>query len=208
MIRRALTAAACLVLAACGARVRQGFPQHYVLTPTTAATAPNPGTRLPRGTLQIARIGAPPWLQGTAMYYRLAYRRAHALAAYAQSDWAAPPPALLEPVLAAALARGGAWRAVVGPDSAAQADYQLQIRLDDFAQVFSDPAHSHAALDATATLVDPRVDRVVAQTTFHLRVVAPSANAAGGVGALNRASHEFAARVQAWLRSVRPAPAG
>lgn len=206
MIRIALTAAACLALAACGARVRQGLPQHYMLTPTAAAAAP-PAARAPRGTLQMARIDAPPWLQGTAMYYRLAYRRDHAIAAYAQSDWAAPPPALLEPVLAAALARDGAWHAVVGPGSAAQADYQLQIRLEDFAQVFSAPAHSHAALDAAVTLIDARVDRVVAQTTFHLRVAAPSADAAGGVAALNQACHDLSVQVQAWLHVVRPAPA-
>jgi hypothetical protein len=41
----------------------------------------------------------------------------------------------------------------------------------------------------------------VAQKHFHLTVASPSADAAGGVKALNRASRQFATRVRQWLRA-------
>ena len=91
----------------------------------------------------------------------------------------------------------GRRHAVIGPDAPARADYALQIRLVDFSQVFSNRTLSDGVLDATATLADNADGRVIAQTDFHLRVAAPSADAAGDALALNRVSHEFATRVQA-----------
>ncbi|TAN05983.1 MAG: hypothetical protein EPN38_10125 [Rhodanobacteraceae bacterium] len=207
MIRIGWVAAACLWVAACGAPTRQAFPRHYTLAAVTAGPAPDHAAPAARGTLRIARIETPAWLQGREMYYRLQYHHDQGIAAYARSDWAAPPATLLEPVLAAALVRGGGWRAVVGPATPGQAACTLQIRLNDFSQVFSSPAASAGVLDATATLVANASTQIIAQTGFHLRVAAPSADAAGGAKALNRAAQQFTAHLQAWLARVKPCPA-
>lgn len=200
MTRIAFAAITCLWLAGCATVTRQAFPQRYTLQvalpATRAKVAPSRAA-----TLTIARVAAPAWLQGAGMHYRLQYRHTDVVAAYADSMWAAPPAQMLAWVLRTRLADSGAWRAVVGADAGATTTYRLQVRLDDFVQVFTQPQQSHGLLDATVTLIDGA--RVIAQTRIRLVAPAPSPDAAGGVAALNAAGAEFATRVQAWLQSMR-----
>jgi cholesterol transport system auxiliary component len=198
-----LVLALCLMtLGGCGAASRQNVvPRHYTLGGASPA-ASQPSSN-PRGAiLRIARIDMPAWLQGTGLHYRLAYRNDDVIAAYANSDWAAPPAGMLEQRLRNALAAGG-WRAVVGPASTAQADFTLQVRVDDFSQLFTSPGESFGVLDATVTLVAAN-DAVVAQRRFRFRVAAPSPDAAGGVKALGAASRDFARQLRDWLAARQP----
>jgi len=191
-----------LALGGCGAAVRQNVvPRHYTLAPWTNASTPA-SPRAGGAILRVARIEMPAWLQDTALYYRLAYRSDSVIAAYANSDWAAPPAAMLEQRLRRALDDGG-WRAVVGPASNAQADFTLHVSVDDFSQVFTSPDESFGVLDATATL-DGADDVLVAQRHFHFRIAAQSADAAGGVKALDTASRDFADQLRDWLRTQQP----
>lgn len=191
-----------LALGGCGAASRQNVaPRHYTLGPlANAATQISPHSN--GAILRIARIEMPAWLQGTGLYYRLAYRNGSVIAAYANSDWAAPPAAMLEQRLRSALADGG-WRAVVGPASNAQADFTLHVSVEDFSQVFTSPGESFGVLDATVTLNGAN-DALVAQRHFHFRGAAPSADAAGGVEALDAASRDFARGLRDWLRAQQP----
>lgn len=199
---RLLLALCLLALGGCGAASRQNVvPRHYTLGQLAPAATQTP-SHSNGATLRIARIEMPAWLQDTGLYYRLAYRHDNVVAAYANSDWAAPPADMLEQRLRSALA-GSDWRAVVGPGSNAQADFTLYLRLDDFSQVFTAPAQSFGVLDATATVVAAS-DDVVAQRHFHVRVAAPSADAAGGVKALDAASRDFARQVRDWLATQQP----
>lgn len=200
MTRIWLIAAACLWLAGCAAATRQTYPQRFALMAAAPASSHTSAATPHAATLAIARITAPAWLQGTAMHYRLRYRHRGTVAAYADSTWAAPPAQMLARVLQTRLAASGAWRAVVGADAGAATTYRLQVRLDDFTQVFTHPQHSHGVLDATVTLIAGGSDAAVAQTRIRLDVPAPSPDAAGGVAALNAASAEFATRVQTWLQ--------
>lgn len=197
-----LLGACLLALGGCAAASRQAaFPSHYVIGegPAPAASAEPPAGG--HGSLRVARIAAPSWLQGTDLYYRLDYRHDDVIAAYADSDWVAPPARMLAQLIVNALAGSGIWRVVVGPGSPAHADVGLDVRLDDFSQAFSSPGASVGMLDATATLIDNRDGHVIAQRRFQLKVRAPSANAAGGVAALNDASRQFAAQLVQWLRA-------
>lgn len=201
-----LLGACLLVLGGCAAASRQApFPSHYVLTGAAVPATPAPAPVGQRGTLRVARISAPPWLDGTDLYYRLAWRHDHAIAAYADSDWVSPPARMLGQVIVNALAGAALWRIVLGPDSPAQVALGLDIRLDDFSQVFTSPGASVGVLDATATLVDNRDGRVIAQRRFQVKASAPSADAAGGVEALNDASRQFATQLVDWLRDAAPA---
>lgn len=198
MKRMQIALASCLLaLGGCGAASRQNIvPRHYTLGSLTSASTPT-SPQAKGAILRIARIEMPAWLQGTGLYYRLAYRNDNAIAAYANSDWAAPPAAMLERRLRDALADGG-WRAVVGSASNAQADFTLHVSVDDFSQVFTSPGESFGVLDATVTL-DGASDALVAQRHFHFRIAAPSADAAGGVRALDTASRDFARQLRDWL---------
>lgn len=211
MIRTLIALGACVaLLTGCSAAPRPGaFPTRYTLAPTPlAAGAPAParaaGAAAP--TLRLGRIAVPAWLAGTAMLYRLDYQNPDVIAAYADSAWAAPPAALLAQLLRATLAASGGWGAVIGPAAAAPASLRLALRLDDFSQAFGAPAQSRAVLDATATLMAEPDGRVVAQRRFRITVPAASANAAGGAAALGRASRQFAAALEAWLRAGATRP--
>lgn len=181
---------------------RQAFTQHYTLTGASASTPPASAAASRQATLQIARITAAPWLQGTALYYRLDYRDDNRIAKYAQSDWVSPPARLLEQVIRNAIVRGGAWRVVAGPAGPARTDFSLHIGLDDFSQAFASPEQSRGVLDATATLVDNRNGNAIAQKHFRVEEAAPSGDARGGVKALNQAAARFTAELERWLQTV------
>lgn len=193
---------ACLLaLSGCMHSTKARFVQHYMLNAPVPRESQQPalaGNRI----LQVARIEVPEWLDGTAMYYRLDYRADAQLATYADSDWIAPPATLLEPLLERAIVAGGVWGAVIGPGSLASADVSLQIRLDDFVQVFSQPQQSNGVVDATATLISNRDEHVIAQRHFHVEVSAPTPDAQGGVKALNQASAQLAVELQRWLQQT------
>lgn len=190
-----------LILTGCVHSTKARFVQHYTLSAPVSREPQQPalaGNRI----LQLAQIEVPEWLDGTAMYYRLDYRGDARLATYADSDWIAPPATLLEPLLEKTIVAGGDWRAVIGPGGLASADVSLQIRLDDFAQVFSQPQQSSGVLDATATLISNHDEHVIAQRHFHLEIAASTPDAQGGVKALNQASAQFAAELQRWLQQT------
>lgn len=206
MIRNGFILGACVLLVGGCAHLssRQTFPRQYTLSaPASSPAQQSPGTP-GNATIQVARIDVAPWLDGTDLHYRLDYRHDNRVAAYAQSDWLAPPAALLEPLIDGAIADGHAWRAVTGPTGPARTDFSLHVRLDDFSQVFTSPQQSYGALDATATLVDNRDGSPVAQRHFHVRTPAPAADAKGGVEALNQAALQFVGGLEQWLRTVRP----
>lgn len=195
-----------LMLSGCMSTTQTRRVHHYALGAPVAASADHQQMApARRGVLKIPRISVPPWLAGTAMYYRLDYRGDGQLSAYGQSDWAAPPATLLEPLVQAALAAGGRWRAVVGPHSSATADASLQLRLQDFSQIFASPEQSTGVIDATATLLDNADAGVIAQRHFHVAVPASGADAQGGAAALRTASHDLARQIAGWLKTV---PAG
>lgn len=194
--------AAGLLLAGCAsAPSREAFPRHYELT-GAAATQAQPTAAGARATIRVDAVGAPGWLDGTAMHYRLAYRDDHAVAAYAESDWVAPPPRMLAALVRRALADSGNWRIVVGPGDPVEADFALRIRLDAFGQVFGSPAESYGTLDLTATLTTGNGERALAQRRFAVRSPAPTADAAGGTVALDAACAQFTRELATWLRTT------
>lgn len=208
MTRTRLALAACMLMLAGCAQLssRQTFAKHYTLTGPARPSAPAASATPARNTaLQVASIEVAPWLQGTGLYYRLAYRHDDRIATYAQSDWVSPPARLLEQRIQNAIAADGGWRVVTGPANPAHADFSLHIRLDDFSQVFESPQQSHATLDATATLVDNRSGEAVAQKYFQVETEAPSADAEGGVKALNQAASQFTFELEEWLRTISAA---
>ena len=200
---RLVACALAMLLGGCMHTSKADFMRHYTLSDSTAAafvqrtSASAPARHM---VLYIAPIAAPPWLQGTQMFYRLDYRHDARLAAYAHSDWIAPPATLLEVVVRHAAAATGDWQAVIGSGEPVGADTSLHIRLDDFSQDFAQPDHSRGVLSATATLVDNNQGSVLGQKSFHIRVDAASANARGGAMALDQASRQFAVQLDRWLQ--------
>ena len=203
------TLAAALLLAACSALPDKPVrPTSYDLglgavppsaSPASAASAP-----AHRPALTLAEINPSPALDGSAMLYRLAYANPHELRAYAQARWSVPPAQLLHQRLRAALAL---QRPVLNPGEA-PTPLTLRLELDDFSQVFDQPAQSHAQLRLRATLLQGTATgpRLLAQHLIELTPAAPSPDASGGVQALTQAADQAAAELELWLeRMTAPA---
>lgn len=113
-------------------------------------------------------------------------RETHKLEYFAHSEWVDPPARMLMPLLAGALERTGAFRAVVLTPSAAVGNLRLDtevIRLQhDF---LTQPSQVRFTL--RAHLVEAKSRRVLAWREFEAVVSAASENPYGGVVAANRA---------------------
>ena len=143
----------------------------------------------------VHEIKAPPFMDNSSMYYRLAYRNAANPMSYAQSEWVMSPAALLTQRLRARLApAGGGEVRRVGVH--APALYALRSELVEFDQIFDDPSRSRGVLRLRATLEG---DGVWMQRSFAVEKAAPTADAAGGVSALTQCSDELASLISEWV---------
>ena len=161
---------------------------------------PEPNARSEPALLSQARlvvydISAPTWMDGTTMYYRLAYRNAAVPLGYAESEWVMPPAALLTERLrsnAAVHADGENLPVGVRRPSVCA----LHSELLEFEQIFDEPHRSHGALRLRATL---ECDGVWAQRTFAVDRPAPTPNAAGAVTALVKCAEELERLLKEWV---------
>lgn len=159
--------------------------------------------------VRVYDITAPPWIDHSSMYYRLAYRNAANPLPYAHSEWVMSPAALLTQRLRSSLSDSsdGAIRHVGTQHTAVV--YSLHSELAEFEQVFDQPTRSHGVIRLRVTLEG---EDTWAQRTFVVEKPAPTADASGGVSALTDCSDELAASVAEWLhaagRGLRPARSG
>ena len=146
-------------------------------------------------------IRAPAWMDGTAMYYRLAYQNAAVPLPYAKSEWVMSPAALLTERLRSSIGVDGDGEAH-HTRGAVPAPYALHAELLEFEQIFDAPDRSRGVLRLRATLEG---QGVWVQRTFAIDRPAPTADAAGGVTALTGCSDELARQLAQWVLATRAA---
>lgn len=150
--------------------------------------------------IEVSEVSAPTWLDGSSMYYRLAYENSAKPMPYAQSEWVMSPAALVTQRLRSALTASTATEVRVG--NGPPAVYALRAELIEFEQIFDQPQQSRGVLRLRATLEG---GGLWAQRTFAIEKTAPSADAVGGVRALSQCSDELAAAIVAWVEASRSA---
>ena len=191
--RVASTLAFALLLAGCTIDRRDSTgPTAYDFGPAPAYKRSNPA--LP-GTVLIAPVRSPAWLDDAGIVYRLLYEDATRTHSYAMSKWSAEPGALVTDRLRsrfAALAQG-----VVAPGFNAGSDYTLRVELEDFSQHFDAPSQSRARVRARATLLDTAGRKFLAQRVFEIERPA-SPNATGAVKALTDATDAILEELAKW----------
>lgn len=187
--------AATLLLGACALPERPPAPVLYDFGPA-AVPAAAAALRPPL----VLRVQASPALEGHAMLYRLAYADAQQLRAYTQSRWAMAPAELLLQRLRDGLGR----HYTLVPPGAAGARVLL-IDVEEFSQVFSAPAESSGLLRLRATVLQAGSggEQLLGQREWQRQHPAASADAAGGVGALNAASAALLPELVQWLQTQR-----
>lgn len=185
-IAAALAAALALGLAGCGIGPKPGAPVGNYDFGLAAANAP----KLKLKSLSLIEVGAPRWLEGVNLYYRLGYADIAQPRAYAQTRWVMPPANLVETRLKERAVAGGAVVGGGGP--------VMKIELDEFSQVFDTTNTSRAVLRARVTLVDAASKAGVRQKAFAIEAPAPSADGPGGAAALKQAAETFVDAALAW----------
>ena len=161
----------------------------FGLAPATSA-----GARLPTA-LRVADVAGPGWMDGNAIYYRLAYAQSQRTDAYANSRWVESPVNLFDARLRNAAAARGHVVGYPTPDVPS-----LRVELVDFSQVFDRPEASRGVvrLRATVSLARGVIDQRVVQAD----APAPSPDAAGGVTALTQASDKAIGEVLDWVAGL------
>lgn len=137
-----------------------------------------PGARLPAVRVASVRALAP--FDSADMQYRLAYRNAAEIAAYANSRWAATPAEMFRKQLLRAAGDG-------------QGKCSLEVEIQEFSQVFAAKETSEARFDLRAS--------VRGGAARSLSIVEPNAgpDAAGGAAAFARAANRAIGEMGAWI---------
>ena len=151
--------------------------------PASFDLGPPPASAAPASSVQLLEVTAPAWLSGSGLAYRLDYLDAFRRQVYRDSRWAAPPAELLaERLRQRAATAVGTARPV-----------QLRLELEEFSQQFSTPTQSRVIVRVRAWAADATAPKV-----FEVSRAAPSADAAGAVQGLSRASDELIDQVLGW----------
>jgi cholesterol transport system auxiliary component len=181
-MRSPLMILACLVLltGCVGNSARPVEPARFDLGPTAIDASP-PG-------IASVEVGAPSWLAGSTMQYRLSYADPARRFDYADSRWAAPPAELLGQNLE---------RRLTGP---AAGRCRLRIELDELIQDFAAPNASRVVLVGRAVLLGS--PEVLARRNFAFGPAAPTADAKGGVAAAMTAVKALGDEMAAWVAQV------
>lgn len=171
------------------------------------------GAHAPGGPAGLTvQVGAPPWLDSTALLYRLAYDDEAQLRAYAQAQWVAPPAGLLEQELrsAALVAATPACatapvrdpQGAAGPGTASGPAASLHVELLEFSQDFSTPQASQVILRARVRLLAARTNAVLGQREFELRSAASQPDAIGAAHGLSGLAKSFSRSALDWAAAT------
>lgn len=138
----------------------------------------------------IASVQSGEALNTRRIRYRLAYQNAQQVAYYADSRWTAPAAELLTQQL-----RNRQAPAATGNGCL------LTLSLESFDHIFDSPTASHGLVQISATLQQAKSRQPLANRVFQASSPAPSADAAGGVAALSKASENVISDVLTWAES-------
>lgn len=164
------------ILAGCAGSGASPLPRTFDLGVET------PAARLPAVRVAPVRSVAP--FDGVDMHYRLAWRNASELAAYAHSRWAAPPGELLRKQLMRATDEG-------------VAKCGLEVELHEFSQMFASSGASQVRVEFQTALIGTKGR--IASRGWTLTEGDAGADAASGAGAFARAADKAVAEVGAWI---------
>jgi ABC-type uncharacterized transport system auxiliary subunit len=169
-----------LLLAGCLSQPHAPEPALYDLGLAPQASARQAAQR---AVLAAVNVTSPSWLDNTAMHYRLLYDDPMRTRTYAYAGWIAPPPEMFAQRLQQTLAARG----VAAPPGG------LEVRLEEYVQVFETPTQSEARVAVHVRTTGGR------EVRFTEQIAAPTADAAGGAKAIASATDRLIARIVEWL---------
>jgi ABC-type uncharacterized transport system auxiliary subunit len=136
-------------------------------------------------------VRSPVWFDSLNIDYRLAYEDPLKQREYSGSRWAGAPARLLGQRLRQQFG-------MVGAPANGTVDCLLRVELLEFSQIFDAPQQSRGVLEASVSLIDAK-RRLIDEQRVSIERNAETADAPGGVRALEAASLELGTRVAGWL---------
>ena len=170
-----------LILAGCAGSRAQAPTAVFDLGPATSRLVPEG-----RWANVGLEVRAAPWIDGTAIAYRLAYDDPNRLLAYTQSRWAGPAAQLF----------GQRLRQQLG--LAAGGPCLVRLEVEELSQVFETPEKSSVVLQGRMTLADKQ-RKLIAERPLALNRPAAGADARSGVAAFAELAARAAQEMAAWL---------
>lgn len=157
------------------------------------------------GNLALHDVGAPSWLQSSAIVYRLAYRDPTRAQPYARARWAAAPAALVGQRLRQAIGQH-AKQGVSMVSDGLHSGLILRVELDSFTQVIESPTAARGVVRMRASLIDTGSRSLRAQRMFVAEHPSPSVDAVGAVRALSAATDAVIAQLVEWTAAEMAKP--
>ena len=187
LTRRVLLAAGlgALLTAGCAGLIPATVPSPPSFYALDYARPPGPSVAPPAGAPALL-VSAPRASAGFDSQHMVYTRQPHKLERFAHSEWIDTPARMLSPLVVAALAGSGAFRAVVPAPSSAGGELRLDIEVLRLQQEFGTQT-SRVRFALRADLVEDSLRRVIASQVFEAVVAAPEGSPYGGVTAANEA---------------------
>ena len=151
-------------------------------------------------TLRISQAFSQSSLMSHKMCYTEFQNRVYS---YTQSQWQETPNNFLTQELLKNMRDSNLFKTVLSSKSRSKSDLILESSIDEFMQYYSDDAKKlHVDVAITLTLIDAKDATVKSTQTFTSKLDAKTADAAGGVEAINRALEEIFSKNIEWIEGV------
>lgn len=154
-------------------------------------------------TLKIASPISPSSLSTKAIHY---IRESNQAGNYLYSTWSDTPSSMIENTLFDQLQHNNLFKSIAPSVSLANSDYLLESNLLHFEHTIKNDGNSVGIIDITYRLIDNNTKKMIGTKRFIAVTPATSADAYGGVKALNQSLDLINADVATWLHStlIRP----
>jgi cholesterol transport system auxiliary component len=187
------------LLTACGlSAVQRDAGSTYDFGLLSATNLQNVKFPVPPVPVLVSRVEAAPWLDGSAILYRLAFVDDARPQPYRDSRWIAPPASLLTERLRARIAGADQGTVRYFPETG-WTGYVARLQLEEFSQVFDSAATSHVVVRIRASVLDYGPDSLIAQRTFNIERRTATPDAEGAVRAFTAASDSLIDSFLDWL---------
>jgi cholesterol transport system auxiliary component len=177
----------------CASNKTVGVNTQFDFGPLSPPAAPVAQAPLPA--IVVMDATGSPTFENERMVYRLNYNDPLQARTYANSRWSANPLLLVTQRVKSRLAQAGI-KVLSATDSATDVPV-LRLEVDEFSHAFASTTASEGRLMLRASLFNGHA--LLDQRTFTRATPAPSADAAGGAGALTASTDATAADIIAWL---------
>jgi len=154
----------------------------YSLKVESSFTAPQKSN----STLKVDYPTALNGLSGSRIYYNDNSKVGY----YLYSRWESSLNRMLYSITLTNLQKRGSYKYVIGYNSSAQADYELELEIDSFEHIIKGN-NSFAQIELNVRLIESQTTRVVKQKTFHYQIPLENKNAKAFVKGARKAMEEF-----------------